>query len=367
MLNILLLANDLSYGGPARQASLLAAALPRDHFAVRFFTLRPDAPWSRELREAGVAVESGNRRRLFDVQPFVALRRALHDPTPDVVHSFGLPALRALALAGGRHGARVVLSAAAPGERSAQLGVLDRRLIASFVDRVVARWPAEAERLRRLGIAAAKVVQVSPGVAPSASPKLAHSELCRSLGVPEGARLIVGIGPLEPAKGYHDAIWAFDILQFLYDDLHLLLVGTGPQEPRLREFARITRSTARVHFLGERADLNELLGHADVVWVPSRADRGAITALEAMAAGRAVVASHWPGLAEVVAPGETGILVPPGDKAALARETRALLDDPERQRRLGEAGRRRMAERFSVESMARGYEGLYTDAVASRA
>ena len=363
-MNILILTSDLTYGGPARQASLLAAALPRERFAVHLFTLRPDAPWSRELREAGVAVESGNRRRLFDVQPFVALRRALRDPAPDVVHVFGLPALRALALAGGRHTARVFLSGAAPREQAAHLGALDRRLITSFVDQVVAQWPAEAEHLRRLGIAPAKVVQVPPGVLPSAPPKLAHSELCRSLGVPEGARLIVGVGPLEPAKGYHDAIWAFDILQFLYDDLHLLLVGTGPQEPRLREFTRITRSTARVHFLGERADLDELLGHAQVVWVPSRADRGTMTALEAMAAGRAVVASQWPGLAEVVVHGQTGLLVPPGDKAALARETRALLDDPERRRHLGEAGRRRAAERFSVESMARGYEALCAEASA---
>ena len=113
-MNILILTSDLTYGGPARQASLLAAALPRERFAVHLFTLRPDAPWSRELREAGVAVESGNRRRLFDVQPLLALRRALRDPAPDVVHVFGLPALRALALAGGRHTARVMAIAVHP-------------------------------------------------------------------------------------------------------------------------------------------------------------------------------------------------------------------------------------------------------------
>jgi glycosyltransferase involved in cell wall biosynthesis len=362
-MNTLLLANDLSYGGAARQASLLAAGLPRERFAVRVFILRPDAPWSRELRQAGVTVQSGNRRRLFDMQPFLDLRRALRDPAPDVVHVFGLPSLRALAAAGGRHGARVILSAVAPGERTSRLSLPDRWLIARMVDRVPARGPAQAEHYRRLGVPGPKIVEVPPGVPLAAPPKLSHAELCRSLGVPEGARLIVGVGPLEPAKGYHDAIWAFDILQFLYDDLHLLLVGRGPQEPRLREFARITRSTDRVHFLGERADLDELLGHAQVVWVPSRADRGTMTALEAMAAGRPVVASRWPGLAEVIADGETGVLVPPGDKAALARETRALLDDPDRRRRLGEAGRRRVGERFSVEAMVRGHEAAYAELV----
>jgi glycosyltransferase involved in cell wall biosynthesis len=360
-LNVVILTNDLSYGA-ARQAVLLAAGLPRERFAVRVFTLRPDAPWSRELRQAGVAVESANRRRLFDVQPFLAVRRALRDPAPGLIHVFGLPALRALALAGGRRGAHVILSAAAPGERSIPLSAPDRWLIARLVHRVAARGPAQAEHYRRLGVPAPKVVEMPPGVPVATPPKLSHAELCRLLCLPESARLIVGVGPLAPAKGYHDAVWAFDILQFLYDDLHLLLVGTGPQEPRLRDFVRITRSTARVHFLGERADLDELLGHAEVVWVPSRADRGTTAALEAMAAGRPVVASRWPGLAEVIAHGETGLLVPPGDKAALARETRGLLDDAGRRQRLGEAGRRRAAERFGVEAMVRGYEALYAQA-----
>ena len=363
-MNVLLLTTDLSHGGAARQASLLAAGLPRERFAARVFALGPDAPWSRELRRAGVIVESGDRRRLFDVRPFLALRRALRDPAPDVVHVFGLPALRALALAGGRRGARVVLSAAAGGERATHLGAPDRWLIARLVDRVAARGPAQAEHYRRLGVPAPKVAEVPPGVPRATPPKLSHAELCRSLGVPEGARLVVGVGPLEPAKGYQDAIWAFDILQFLYDDLHLLLAGAGPHEARLREFARVTRSTGRVHFVGERADLDELFGHAEVVWVPSRADRGATVALEAMAAGRPVVASRWPGLAEVIADRETGVLVPSGDKVALARETRALLDDAERRRSLGEAARRRAAERFDAGAMVRGHEALYAALVA---
>jgi glycosyltransferase involved in cell wall biosynthesis len=366
-MNVLFLANDLVYGGPARQVVLLAAGLPRDRFAARAFTLRADAPWSQALREAGVPVEAGDRHRLFDARPFLALRRAVREFRPDVIHAFGLAALRTLAATRGRGGTRVVLSGAVPAERATRLSRLDRWLIGSLADRVTARGPAEAERYRRLGVYPEKVVEVPPGVPPAAPPRVPHPEWCRSLGLPEGARLLVGVGPLEPAKGFRDAIWAFDILQFLYDDVHLLLVSAGPEEPRLRDFARVTRSTDRAHFLGERADLDEVLGHAELVWVPSRADRGAGAALEALAAGRPVVASRWSGLAEVVADGETGVLVAPGDKAALARETRLLLDDPARRHRLGEAGRKRAAERFGIEAMVRGYEALYTAVAAARA
>jgi glycosyltransferase involved in cell wall biosynthesis len=352
-MNILYLIADLAHGGAARQVSLLAAGLPRERFAARVFTLRPDAAWSVALRDAGVAVESGNWRRLVDARPVLALRRVVRDTAPDVVHVFGLPALRALAAAGGPSGSRVLLGAVA------SLGLVDRALVATLVDGVIATGPAQAERYRRLGLPPGKLVEAPPGVPLPEPPKLRHDDWCRSLGLPADARVIVGVGPLEAPRGFHDAIWAFDILHFLYDDLHLLLVGTGPQEPRLREFVRITRSTDRVHFLGPRADLDKLLGHAELAWVPSRADRGALAALEASAAGRPVVAARWPELAEAVADGETGVLVPPGDKAALGRATRLLLDDPERRQRLGEGGRRRVAERFSLEAMLQGHEAIY--------
>jgi glycosyltransferase involved in cell wall biosynthesis len=358
-MNILLLTNDLRYSGAARQLTLLAAGLPRERFAVSVFTLGPDAPWSRALREGGLAVDRGERRRLFDLKPFMRLRRALRGAAPAVIHVLGLAALRALALACGRRGGRVVLSALGPAERLARLGVIERGLLAGLVDRVAARGPAEAEHYRHLGVPARKIVEVPPGVPEAAPPKQSHADLCRELGLPANARLIVGLGPLEPAKGFRDVIWAFDILRFLYDDLHFLFVGAGSQEPRLREFAALTQTTGRVHFLGERGDLDEVLGHAEVVWVPSRADRGTGAALEAMAAGRPVVAARWPGLAEVIVDGVTGVLVETGDKGALARETRRLLDDPERRRQMGEAGRVRAVERFCVDAMVRRYEALY--------
>ncbi len=359
-MNILLLANHLRYGGAARQLTLLAAGLPRDRFTTTVFTLGPDAPWSLALREAGIAVESGGRRRSFDVQPYFRLRRVVRRQAPAVIHVFGLPALRALALAGGRHGSRVVLSALGPADRATRLGLIERGLLACLVERVTARGPAEAAHYRQLGVPAAKIVEVPPGIAPTPAPQRSHAEFCQSLGLLANARLIVGLGPLEPTNGFRDAIWAFDIVRFLYDNLHLLLVGSGSHESRLHEFVSLTQTTGRVHFLGDRDDLAEVLGHADLVWVPSQADRGLNTALEAMAAGRPVIAARWPGLAEVISDGVTGVLVEPGNKGALARETRGLLDDAPRARRMGEAGRARVAERFGVAGMVSAYTTLFS-------
>jgi glycogen synthase len=107
------------------------------------------------------------------------------------------------------------------------------------------------------------------------------------------------------------------------------------------------------------------MARSEVVWVPSLADGGARVALEAMAAGRPVVASRLPGLAEVVVEGETGFLVPPGDKIALARQTRRLLADAELRRRLGQAGRARIAQHFAARVAVERMAGLYLEPLAA--
>src|SRR5262249_52305238 len=104
-----------------------------------------------------------------------------------------------------------------------------------------------------------------------------------------------------------------------------------------------------------------LMSKAEVAWVPGRVEGGVQTALEAMAAGRPVVASNWPRLAELVREGETGFLVPPGDKTALARQTQRLLTDAALRRTRGEAARRRAAEPFRADTLAERCASVYLE------
>ncbi len=360
-MKILHLIPSLAYGGRAKPLVLLAPRLPRDRFEARVCCLGAEAPWTSALRRSGVAAECLGRRHPLDLRPLLSLRRAVRVFAPDLVHAWGVTALRALAVAAPRT-ERVVLSAAVHAARAPHLGALDRRLIAAFVRRVLVAGPAEAERCRHAGVPDGLLAEVPPAVETAPPGATSRVEAGRALGLPEGARYLACVGPFDAAKGFRDAVWAFDILRFVREDLHLLFVGTGPDEPRLREFTRVARVTERVHFVGARADVTDALAHAEAVWVPSHADRGRNVALEAMAAGRAVVASRWPGLAEVVEDGVSGVLVPPGDPAGLARATRLLLDDPERVRALGEAGRKRVEERFGVEAAVRRQAEVYEEA-----
>jgi glycosyltransferase involved in cell wall biosynthesis len=167
--------------------------------------------------------------------------------------------------------------------------------------------------------------------------------------------LIVCAGKLEPHKGYRDAIWALDIVSFLYSDIHLALAGQGPDRQRLENFARRNKISPRISFLGPCADMPGLLAGATVVWVPSLADAGLSIALEAMAAGKPVIATNVPGLREIITDGRTGFLIPPGDKVAVARRTCELLRNSDLTRNMGEAARTHVqgfsAKRFVERNM----------------
>src|SRR5262249_38442686 len=129
-----------------------------------------------------------------------------------------------------------------------------------------------------------------------------------------------------------------------------------------QEFVRNINGQGSVHFLGERADPSLYLARSDIVWI---ADGSATGALSAMAAGKPVAAWKCPALEDIVGEGKTGILVPPGRQAELARETRLLLDDPQRRAEWGEAGRQRARDNFAPEELVCSTARLYQELVAN--
>jgi glycosyltransferase involved in cell wall biosynthesis len=359
MRTILHVIPSLAHGSAATQLTLLSTGLPRDRFQVRICVLGRGSPLARPLHAARLAVEVLAWNRTLDLPALGRLRRLIHAWQPDVLH-FWRGSFRLAGLAASRGRSRIVVSAPfGPCAGKPAQGRLDRWLLGR-ADRVAARGPAEDEQYRRLGLAAEKIARVPLGVgldqetkARSPRPRIGGEEL------PETAPFVLGVGPLEPGKGFHDAVWAMGILRFLFPDLHLVLIGDGPDRERLSAFAHATEVGGRVHLVGPQEDLAPWLAHCTAVWVPSRQACGRQSALEAMAAGRPVVASRLPALAEIVADGVTGFLIAPGDKKALARQTRLLLDDADLGRRLGDAGRRRAAEHFGVTPMVEGYASIY--------
>jgi glycosyltransferase involved in cell wall biosynthesis len=147
---------------------------------------------------------------------------------------------------------------------------------------------------------------------------------------------------------------------------HAIIAGGGDLEDFLKELANEMGIAERVHVLGPRKDVPELMHAIDVFAMPSIWEGFGLVLLEAMAAGRPIVASRVATIPEVVVDGETGILVPAGDPLALAEALATLADQPRLARQYGEAGRERLRSRFSIEKMVGDTELLYRELVDER-
>lgn len=177
------------------------------------------------------------------------------------------------------------------------------------------------------------------------------------LDLPEGAVAVGYVGRIAPEKGVETLGRAWADVERRHRSAHLVVAGGGGAEAALRS---ALAGAERVRWLGFRDDAPSVIAALDLLVVPSLTEAFGLVAVEAMAAGVPVVASAVEGLAEVVEDGRMGVLVPPGDPAALAAAIARLASDAGARREMGEAGRR-AAARYSLEAMAEGYERVILD------
>jgi glycosyltransferase involved in cell wall biosynthesis len=175
-------------------------------------------------------------------------------------------------------------------------------------------------------------------------------------GLADDTFAVAMVAALEDRKGH--AVLLDAVAQLRDLPLQVLCAGSGTREATLIARRDALGLGDRLRFLGQVTDVPALLAAADAAVLPSLQEGLGVAALEALAAGRPVVASAVGGLPEAV--GSDGILVPAGDAAALAAALRALAADRERARALGAAGRARVREQFSIAAMARRTLALYT-------
>jgi glycosyltransferase involved in cell wall biosynthesis len=190
------------------------------------------------------------------------------------------------------------------------------------------------------------------------------------------ARAEFGIGPrdmvvgsagrLAEEKGQEHFLQAARVVASRFEQTKFLVVGgsePGGQgyRERLERIAAEIQPPSDVIFTGYRSDMADLIAAMDIVVVPSLREGFGRVAGEAMAMGKAVVCSDVGGIPEIVVSGKTGVLVPPGDADALAREVSDLIASPDRISELGKAARRRIEECFSIGRHVRLVQGAYEE------
>jgi glycosyltransferase involved in cell wall biosynthesis len=276
----------------------------------------------------------------------------------DLLHTHGAFALNALGRVAGRL-ARVPVISHLHIENHFRSGFMGRaqraadNATAQFCARIVAVSEDTRRALVAQGYPAERMVVIHNGVAVPANSGARH----------RGSEPRVGeIARLCDVKGQRELIAALRELP----GVRAVLVGEdleagGAFRALLEREARKAGVGDRVELTGYSPDVGAVLDELDVVVLPSWIEGMPLVLLEAMAHRRPVVATPVGGTPEVVLDGETGLLVPPRDPGALAGAIRRLVDDPALAERMGEAGYRRVRERFSVEAMTRGVLELYDE------
>lgn len=365
---VCLVIGQLGLGGTEQQLVLLAAGLRQRGVETTVVVLREGGPRERVLRDAGVplinlglplAPRNWQRLAIF-VWGLKRLKRTFRRLRPDVVHAFLLHSC--LLTAPAARLAQVPVCVA--GRRSLsdykaglRLIVAGERIATRMTDLLIANADAVADDVVRTeGIARDKIRVVYNGLADSSFEHAEPAALASSVPV------VMCVANLRAYKGHRYLLDAMASLGERGLPCTLALVGTGPEQERLQLQAETLGLDVR--FLGARTDITALLARADAVVSPSLTEGMSNAVMEAMAAGRPVVATRVGGTAELLE--GRGILVPPADADALAAGLVRILRDPDGARLRAEAARAWSRRFLHLDGMVERHLNIYSELLDAR-
>lgn len=336
--------------------NLVLGLLERGVLCEVYLLRRTGSPLELELEAAGVVLHGPTNVALYSPRQVLLLARHLREHNYQLIHVHLFPAQLWVPLAIGLAEVDVPMI-------TTEHNTYNRRR--RFYFRPIDRWMYGFYR-RIVCVSQATLTTLAEWL-PNTRPKLyvvqngiSFERFARAEGyrkealIGQEAPLVVCVGRLELQKGQATAIKALTRLQ----GVHLALVGDGPLRGELEALARAVGVGHRVHFLGRRTDIPQILKTADVYVQPSLWEGFGIAAVEAMAAGLPIVASRVPGLADVI--GEVGMFFPAGDEQSLANCLRQLLSDAAMRRDQSNRAKER-ARAFDIEATTDLHYKLYHD------
>ncbi len=214
------------------------------------------------------------------------------------------------------------------------------------------------------GFGGRRLEVIPNGIDPHRYAQGTRDQAKRRIGLDPSRRAIACVARFHPIKDHAMLIDAFAQVARTSTDVDLVLAGDGPLRTALVERVASHGMAGRVHFLGVRSDVPDVLRAADIFALTSICEAASITLLEAMASELPVVVTNVGGNPELVQHGEQGFLVPRGDAKATAAAFERLLSDPVLAARLGEAGRGRVVSHYRLDATVEAYWDRYARAVA---
>jgi glycosyltransferase involved in cell wall biosynthesis len=370
---IVYLLPNLESGGTENHVLAMARLLDRAYFSASLVTTAGGGALYKEFSDTLPVSVLGDpfQGKRFRTGPWEHIRTIrtlagiLRRDRPDILHAY-LPAANVIgpiaarmagvpkvivskrALANYKENFPLLRRVESTGNRMADVILVNSDAVRRDVERTERHWEGKFRKIYN-------------GVAPCAPWTAEQTETFRTReGILPGAPAILCVSNFYPYKGHEDLIHAVPRVVRSFPEALFLLVGRDSGTlGAMRALVKKYRIEDRVRFPGSRSDIPDLLRASDLFVHPSHEEGFSNAVLEAMAAGRAIVACDVGGNPEAVQDGETGVLVPPRDSGLLAEAILGRLNDPAGTNEMGAAGRRRAGEHFSVEEMVRQMEALY--------
>lgn len=249
---------------------------------------------------------------------------------------------------------------------------IDDRIITEFFDHIVyVSENTKQNKVNKPGIKNLSVIHngVDVDAFSLLNSKSNFSELNikNELGIPSDAKVIGSIGRLSAEKGYDYLLKAAQRLVNSYESkVVFLLLGEGKMEDELKNLVNELGITSKVVFSRYRSDIPQIMSIIDVYVSSSLTEGFPISVIEALAAGKPVVATNVGGVPDLIKDGSTGLLIPPGNSEALVNSITQLLDNEAMAKQFGDAGRELVRKNYSVKTMAAKYEDIYETLFASK-
>jgi glycosyltransferase involved in cell wall biosynthesis len=356
-LRIAHVAPGLQLGGLEKLLVEFARHADRSAFELFFVSLSERGPLAEALEACGWPVASLNAKPGLRPRLVLRLARLFHQWDIDVIHThnngpliYGAPAARLARVAG------VVHTRHGQSSRASRRQTALVRVVARLADRIVCVSDDSLRLSVAQGIPARKLCRLWNGI---------DIERFAYTG-PETRGPAVLVARLSPEKDIATLLRAVALVVRDEPAFQLEIAGEGACLAELERLASELGVAERVRFLGLVHDVPALLARASLFVLPSLTEGVSLTLLEAMARGLPIVATRVGGNAEVVMDGDTGFLVPTMSPDVLAEKILLLWRDPERARRMGQAGRERVERFFNVRAMVGEYEDLYRRIVGGR-
>lgn len=358
-LRVLFVITSMPVGGAETLLVNLIRRLDRDRFAPELCCLKELGPLGEELAKE-VPTHSRLLACKYDLRVAPRLVKLMRQRRIDAVVTVGAGDK----MFWGRLAAKfakvpVVCSAIHSTGWPDNIGRLNKTLTAVTDAFIAVAQPHGRYLVEHEGFPQAKVRVIANGVDLQRFQKTPDGRALREeLDIPASVPLVGIVAALRSEKNHQLLLDAMRLVRRSVPQAHLLIVGDGPERPRLEAHAGALGIASTVHFCGTRSDVPALLSLLDVFVLTSHNEANPVSILEAMAVGKPVVATNVGSVKETVAHAKTGYLVTPGDADETAHRIASLLLNPLGARAMGAAGRTIVADHWSLDAMVRGYEDL---------